>query len=233
MVGRRRSYGDAADRQRDRANGGLCPRPLSCLRFSCARARPRGRRFRSGGAGIELWGSFGARRSKPLAAGGRVNRLALGFLARAGSRGGIAFWSGAGARGAAVFFFFGFSPPASATGSTATSAPSRARGYTALTISPPFLVRARGRPRGQRFRSGGAGIELWGSFGARRSKPLAAGWVYGVCSLWIFRLESPARGLRLYPLAKVAAEAGGRRRWSSVIPIPPRRDKIFVGCDPT
>ena len=111
--------------------------------------------------------------------------------------------------------------------------PSRARGYTALTISPPFLVRARGRPRGQRFRSGGAGIELWGSFGARRSKPLAAGWVYGVCSLWIFRLESPARGLRLYPLAKVAAEAGGRRRWSSVIPIPPRRDKVFVGCDPT
>ena len=34
-----------------------------------------------------------------------------------------------------------------------------------------------------------------------------------MCSLWIFRLESPARGLRLYPLGKVAAEAGGRRRW--------------------
>ena len=44
------------------------PRSMHCLRFSCARARPRGRRFRSGGAGIELWGSFGARRSKPLAA---------------------------------------------------------------------------------------------------------------------------------------------------------------------
>src|SRR5271157_5972664 len=43
--------------------------PLSCLRFSCARARPRGRRFRSGGAGMELWGSFAARRSKPLAEG--------------------------------------------------------------------------------------------------------------------------------------------------------------------
>jgi hypothetical protein len=38
------------------------------------------------------------------------------------------------------------------------------------------VSRARARPpRGQRFRSGGAGIELWGSFGARRSKPLAEG----------------------------------------------------------
>ena len=46
---------------------------------------------------------------------------------------------------------------------------------------------------------------------------------------WNLRLEVS----RLYPLAKVAAEAGGRRRWSSVIPIPPRRNKVFVGCDPT
>jgi len=36
----------------------------------------------------------------------------------------------------------------------------RAAIRAALTISPPFLLRARGRPRGQRFRSGGAGIEL-------------------------------------------------------------------------
>ena len=43
---------------------------LYCPRFSCARARPRGQRFRSGGAGIKLRGSFVARRSKPLAAGG-------------------------------------------------------------------------------------------------------------------------------------------------------------------
>ena len=31
-------------------------------------------------------------------------------------------------------------------------------------------------PLGQRFRSGGAGAELWGLFGASRSKPLAEGW---------------------------------------------------------
>ena len=100
-----------------------------------------------------------------------VNRLALGFLARAGSRGGIAFWSGAVARGAAVFFFFGFSPPASATGSTATSAPSRARGYTALTGLFPF-PRARGEPRRPRNlvpavarRDGGFLFRFFGSAG--------------------------------------------------------------------
>ena len=36
VAGRRRSYGDAADRQRDRANGGL-PRSPCSLRFLCAR----------------------------------------------------------------------------------------------------------------------------------------------------------------------------------------------------
>ena len=45
------------------------PRSASCLRFSWRARGPRGQRFRSGGAGIKLWGSFGARRSKPLAAG--------------------------------------------------------------------------------------------------------------------------------------------------------------------
>ena len=55
-------------------------------------------------------------------------------------------------------------------------------------------ARARGRPLGQRFRSGGAGAELWGLFGASRSKPLAeglavacvrsgiSGWVIGLLS---------------------------------------------------
>ena len=33
-----------------------------------------------------------------------------------------------------------------------------------------------------------------------------------MCSLWIFRLEFPAGGSSLYPLAKVPAEFGGRRR---------------------
>ena len=55
------------------------PRSSSCLRFSCARARPRGQRFRSGGAGIKPWGSFGARRLKPLAAGCLWRVCALAF----------------------------------------------------------------------------------------------------------------------------------------------------------
>jgi len=35
---------------------------------------------------------------------------------------------------------------------------------------------------------------------------------YGVCSLSIFRLDFPPGGARLYPLAKLPAESGGRRR---------------------
>ena len=49
-----------------------------------------------------------------------------------------------------------------------------------VAVNHPFRVsraRARGPPIGQRFRSGGAGAELWGLFGARRSKPLAEGCV--------------------------------------------------------
>ena len=69
VVGRRCSYGDAPDRQRDRANKGLKGPAFHALSPFLVRAREApGRRFRSGGAGIELWGSFGARRSKPLAA---------------------------------------------------------------------------------------------------------------------------------------------------------------------
>ena len=40
----------------------------------------------------------------------------------------------------------------------------------------PVSSCARGRRLGQRFRSGGAGAQLWGRFGASRSKPLAEGW---------------------------------------------------------
>ena len=43
--------------------------------------------------------------------------------------------------------------------------------------------RARGPPLGQRFRSGGAGAQLRGLFGASRSKPLAEGWLWRVCAL--------------------------------------------------
>ena len=42
---------------------------------------------------------------------------------------------------------------------------------------------ARGQRLGQRFRSGlRAGAELWGLFGASRSKPLAEGWLWRVCA---------------------------------------------------
>ena len=53
------------------------------------------------------------------------------------------------------------------------SAIARTGVLSALSISSPFLVRARGPPAASGFAPGGAGIELWGSFGARRSKPLA------------------------------------------------------------
>ena len=73
LLGWRRKTGSQGTKtektKRESTPPAIRPRSLSCLRFSCARARPRGQRFRSGGAGIKLWGSFGARRSKPLAAG--------------------------------------------------------------------------------------------------------------------------------------------------------------------
>ena len=47
----------------------------------------------------------------------------------------------------------------------------------------PVSSCARGRRLGQRFRSGGAGAQLWGLFGASRSKPLAEGWLRRVCAL--------------------------------------------------
>ena len=42
--------------------------------------------------------------------------------------------------------------------------------------------------------------------------PVYYGLLYGVCSLSIFRLDFPPGGARLYPLAKLPAESGGRRR---------------------
>ena len=53
-----------------------------------------------------------------------------------------------------------------------------------------LLPRAReGHPAAGGFDPGGA--ELWGLFGASRSKPLAEG-VRGVCALWHFRLGDRA-----------------------------------------
>ena len=83
----------------------------------------------------------------------------------------------------------------------------------ALALLFPFLVRARARPRGQRFRSGGTGIKLRGSFVARRSKPLAAGGGCGVCAFRHFRLARPCSlslGVRA-PRRRAANEEKTRR----------------------
>ena len=92
------------------------------LRLSRAREEPaaasksrfggawRGFLFRFSFSVIAAGFSYGVNRDAgPLARSRviRVNRLALGFLARAGSRGGIAYWSGRW-RAAPADFFFGF-----------------------------------------------------------------------------------------------------------------------------
>ena len=51
-----------------------------------------------------------------------------------------------------------------------------------FTFSPRFLARARAAPR-PAVSIGGAGAQLWGLFGASRSKPLAEGWLWRVCAL--------------------------------------------------
>ena len=52
-------------------------------------------------------------------------------------------------------------------------------------VSPLRSVssRAGGRRLSHRFRSGGAGAQLRGLFGASRSKPVAEGWLWRVCAL--------------------------------------------------
>ena len=52
----------------------------------------------------------------------------------------------------------------------------------AFTFGGAFPRAREGGPLGQRFRSGGAGAQLWGLFGASRSKPLAEGWLWRVCA---------------------------------------------------
>ena len=204
----------------------------------CARARPRGQRFRSGGTGIKLRGSFVARRSKPLAAG-RVNRLALGFHARAGSRGGIAFWSGAVARGAAVFFFSVIRRLALVTAVPAVS-------YRAIASARRRATCARGclrRVSTLDFRAGIFGPRSFIPWRAWRGwPPPAADFFFGYsatgagdggagCQLPGHRERAAARDLRervstacvdsrfsswnfrpevfLYPLARLAAAGGG------------------------
>ncbi len=68
---------------------------------------------------------------------------------------------------------------------------------------------ARRRRLGQRFRSGGAGAQLWGLFSASRSKPLTAGWLRRVCALAFQACgRRTARGQFLVALV---ADAGRRR----------------------
>ena len=80
----------------------------------------------------------------------------------------------------------GMSPMCS-TSSVGCSRPLSGGGIRCAHLRYPFalrfLVRARAAPLGQRFRSGGAGAQLWGLFGASRSKPLAEGWLWRVCAL--------------------------------------------------
>ena len=52
-----------------------------------------------------------------------------------------------------------------------------------VTLCCAFPRAREGGALGQRFRSGGAGAQLWGLFGASRSKPLAEGWLWRVCAL--------------------------------------------------
>ena len=93
-------------------------------------------------------------------AAGRVNQFALGFRARAGSRGGIAFWSGAVARGAAAFFFFGFSPPLQLRGRP-RRAPDRGHAGIACRVdllSVVFTCAREAAGRAQRREPGGSDV---------------------------------------------------------------------------
>ena len=58
-----------------------------------------------------------------------------------------------------------------------------ARKGSRVTLCCAFPRAREGGALGQRFRSGGAGAQLWGLFGASRSKPLAEGWLWRVCAL--------------------------------------------------
>ena len=115
----------------------------------------------------------------------------------------------------------------------------RCRKRAALTIFLRILARARATPLASGFDPGGAGRQVWGSFGARRSKPLAAGGC-GVCVLRHFRLARPCSlslgvraprrraanpGRRCWPTARPAAVfyfGLGDRRWRSFSPIAAR-----------
>ena len=77
VAGRRCSYGDAADRQRDRANGGLCA-PLICfLSFLAAREA---RRAPPGS--VELTFRVSSCTEVAAGAGGISCRVALAIAAR-------------------------------------------------------------------------------------------------------------------------------------------------------
>ena len=120
---------------------------------------------------------------------------------------------------------------------TATRNCTRDGGGSRVNLLCAFSRARVGGPLGQRFRSGGAGSELSGSYrvgsGTTRSKPLAEG-VCGACALWHFRLgdraldpwvcgRRTARGERAADLKRALYDAtvdpqsgprGGRRQWA-------------------
>ena len=182
--------GSTATTARSRARGYCCPVNASAPCFSRTREEPRRHRVlvRRGGAPrchfsfsvfrrrLQLWGR--PRRQPDRAHAGicPVSASAPCFRARARAAAAIA----SGRRGGAprCLFVRGFgSPPASAMGSTATTARSRARGYFAPLTHPPPVSRARARSRG--------GIAFWSDVVARRAaiflfRFFAAGFSYGV-----------------------------------------------------
>ena len=90
----------------------------------------------------------------------------------------------------------------------------------AFSFYRPVSSGARGQRLGQLFRSGGAGAQLRGLFGASRSKTLAEGYC-GVCVLWHFRLgdralDPWASGRRTARGQLLVADAGRTARPAAV-----------------
>jgi hypothetical protein len=110
-----------------------------------------------------------------------------------------------------------------ATGSLPLTAGASAPPYVRLNHVVSVSSRARGRLLGRRFRSGGAGAQLWGLFGTSRSKRLAAG-VCGVCALWHFRRGDRA----LDPWACGRRTARGQS-WSPVLADSEARRRFLFG----
>ena len=76
-------------------------------------------------------------------------------------------------------------------------------------LAPRFLVRARAAPRPAGFRSGGAGAQLWGLFGASRSKPR---WPRGLINGQGIKTASASRKIGRESSTAGLEPSEGRRR---------------------